>query len=428
MNGHGHAAAVVLAAIFIAAPHAASGTELGDLAASMAPGEWRELSTEGFEGILVPPGGEGALLEYMDEALQNPLTRKIYIIGCARATGGSGSYVCDTTTAEDAGWIEYDENTNAWRDMPPSPVSPGFHSYDHAAMDPATGDYYYREIDADAWKYAAETWTSIPRIAESEYEIPCCSGFEFFPELGGLVFIDGPNKRFLTYRDGDSQWTETAMNVSTPVGEYHVFSEYSADRGILYFGGGVNDERGLYVMGESLAPRRAAGSPVGLGHGGGGSIQTIDPQTGNLLVFAYRGSDPVDDPGSDPDADADYVYEYDPDADAWTRHGPHPLFTDNGWDLQAAAAPVEEHGVVFVANYAFDSSRVYLYRHSPGQGEPPPDEPLPEVLTEPDAADAVEADAVPDSGGDGDGGEGDEEGGGEGGDGCGCVVAGSPAG
>jgi hypothetical protein len=327
--------------------------------------------TNGFDagGILVPPGGEGTIIEYMDEAQRNPLTKKIYLIGCSRATGGSGAYVCGNTGAEDAAWIEYDENNNSWRDMPASAVNPGFHSYDHAALDPATGTYYYREISGKVWQYAGGQWSALPNIANSQYATVCCTGFEYFPEAGGLLFLETsssnyPNGALLRWRPGENTWSAVANSVPLTLGNYHVFSEYSATRKLLYVGGGVNDSSRLWTIKPDFSFTRVADAPVPLGHGGHSPVHTVDPITGNLLVFSG-------DTGNS--ATALRVFEFNPDTNQWTQHGTHALH--NGYSLQAAGVPVPEHGVIFVVAFKFSSSKVYLYKHSAGGGTPTPPRP-----------------------------------------------------
>jgi len=355
----------------------AGASALGDLAATMNPGEWKELATNGFEsgGILVPAGGDGNILEFMDEAQRNPITKKIYIMGCARATSGTGAYVCGSTGAEDAGWIEYDEATNSWRRMPNSPVSPGFHSYDNAALDPATGVYYYREIGGRVLQYTNGQWSRLPDIANSQYATVCCTGFEYFPEAGGLIFLElnptnYPQGALLRWRPGEGGWTAVTNSVPLSTTGYHVFSEYSAARKLLYVGGGTDDRNRLWMVSPNFNFTRAADAPVSIGHNGDRAVNTVDPVTGNLLVFTG------DDTGSV--GTQRKVFEYNPSTNQWTEHGSHQLH--NGYDLMAAATPIPEYGVVFVVAYKYTNSKVYLYKHSPGGGNPidttPPAAPL----------------------------------------------------
>lgn len=346
---------------------------LSDLAATMKAGEWKELTTSGFEngGILEPPGGDGSLLEFMDEAQRNPFTKKIYIIGCSRAFSGTGAYVCNNTTGdEDAGWIEYDEATNTWRDMPVAAIRTFPHTYDNAALDPATGTYYFREDTGKVWQYTGGTWSRIPDVASSQYVTTCCTAFEYFPEAKGLIFIElKSTNSLLRWLPGESTWTVVS---STPLTSdaFHVFSEYSAKRKLLYVGGGTKDPNKLWMIDAGLKFTRAADAPTPIGHDGDLAVNTVDPITGNLLIFTG------DDTGNT--ATTRQTYEYNPDTNQWTQHGAHPLH--NGYDLRAAAVPIPEYGVIFLVAYKFANSKVYLYKHSSGAGSPldttPPNPPL----------------------------------------------------
>ena len=78
-------ALIVLGSSF--ASRTADATPLGDLAAQMQPGEWRELVTQNFGGMTLPNyAGDGSspFIEFTDEAQRNPATKRIYILGCAR--------------------------------------------------------------------------------------------------------------------------------------------------------------------------------------------------------------------------------------------------------------------------------------------------------------------------------------------------------
>ena len=198
--------AAVAACGLAAASPAVEATALGDLAAQMQPGEWRELSTTNFQGMLLPNfAGDGSspIIEFTDRAVRNPLTKTIYFLGCARgAPGGSGiAYVCGGTDAEDAGFISYDENSNSWQRMPAAPVSGGPHAYDHSTINPTNGDFYYWECNQlsnhKVWKLSGSTWQTLP-VPSNVY-----SGFgalEFFPEMNALVQRGPAAKRPLPWR------------------------------------------------------------------------------------------------------------------------------------------------------------------------------------------------------------------------------------
>lgn len=359
MNFLGGAVSGLLLIVAFSAPAGASA--LSDLAAIMNPGEWRELATNGFGNgaILQPPNGVSTILEYSNAAQRNPLTKKTYIIGCAR--GLNQAYNCGSTGNGDSEWIEYDEITNSWRRMPASPINTGFHAYDHAAMDPATGEYFYHEMrGGKVWKYANGQLAELPNNPASSNNY---GALEFFTERNELIFVDGqpdlPSPQLIhTLTRGASAWT--SKPVSLPIGKYHNFTEYSAKHKLLFIGGGVGNSRGLIKMDVQGNLTRAADAPVDLGINSCGSVNTIDPISGNLVVFGCNGS----------------VYSYNPTANTWAQHGTHSLRYGN--DLFAVAAPVPEAGVVFAVAYTGGSSRVYLYKHSAGS-------PLPADTTAPAA-------------------------------------------
>lgn len=354
MHFLGGAVSGLLLLVAFTAP--ADATALGDLAAIMKPGEWRELATSGFGNgaILEPPNGVSTFLEFTDEAQRNPLKKKIYIIGCAR--GMNQAYNCGSTGAGDADWIEYDENTNSWSRMLSSPINTGFHAYDHAAMDPATGDYYYHEMGSKVWKYSNGQLTQIASNFASSYNY---GAMEFFPERNELVFVDGQSnpKRLFTLKKGASAWT--SIPVSLPLGEYHNFTEYSAKHKLLFIGGGINCGNCLLMMDVQGNLTSAANAPIEIGIGGSLAVNTIDPLTGNLLVFTSRKSSGSND-----------VYEYNPVSNKWTKFGSHLAQGGTDNDMFTVAVPVPDHGVVFVVMYDSNSSKVYLYKHS--AGSPPP--------------------------------------------------------
>jgi hypothetical protein len=185
---------------------------------------------------------------------------------------------------------------------------------------------------------------------------------EFFPERNELIYVDGGEngpQSLHVLKLGDSAWTTRPLGVR--IGIYANFSEYSAKHKVLFFGGGVDNGRTLAVMNAAGTVKATAVPPVGLGVFGSGGRQTIDPISGNLIVF---------------DTGSKYVYSYDPVSDRWTTHGMHPLNNRYG-NVMAVATPIPEYGVVFVVKYDYAGSKVYLYKHSAGAGTPLPTDTTP---------------------------------------------------
>ena len=338
---------VIALVAFGAAVVPASASVLSDLAAQMQPGEWRTLTTNGFSqgDILKGNSVSGTILEYTDTAVRNPLTKKIYIIGCVR----EGNYDCGTTGSPSAGWIEYDEATNSWRRMPSTAINSAFHGYNHATINPATGDFYYWEMGKTAKKYSSGALTTLPSIDSSippEY-----TGMEFFPERNGLVLVntrDGP-ARIHTYNLGTGSWTSKQIPMPYSI---HQIAKYSAKHKLVYFGGGSNTSDMLFTMDAQGNVKQVANSPVSIGISSNCPVHVADPISGNLLVMSPNGR----------------IYEYDPVGNVWTQSGTHPLKGSS--DQRAAAVPVPEYGVLMVVKWDFGSSAVYLYKHSGGSLPP----------------------------------------------------------
>jgi len=106
---------------------------------------------------------------------------------------------------------------------------------------------------------------------------------------------------------------------------------------------------------------RLADPPTALGQFGFGPVQTIDPNTGNLVVFQGKANTG---PSFCPDPLP--IWEYDIDTDAWAQTGTQQLM-GLYCEMDTVAVPLYEYGVNFVVSVRNDTDvRVYLYRHSAG--------------------------------------------------------------
>lgn len=333
----------------------AGATVLSDLAAQMQPGEWRELTTNNFNqgDILKGNSVSGTILEYTDEATYNPLAKKVHIIGCVR----EGNYACSTTGSPSAGWIEYDEATNSWRRMPNTDINTQFHSYNHATVNPANGDYYYWEGFGSrrVKKYSGGVVTSLPAVNSSlppEY-----TALQFFPERNALILVntrDSP-RRVHTYSLDTGQWTSQDLATEYAI---HNIARYSAKHKLVFFGGGYNDAgtantKILFTMDAQGTVKRVADAPVSMGISDSCPVHIVDPVSGNFLVMSPNGT----------------IYEYDPVKNTWKTSGSHPL-REGVTNQRAAATAIPEYGVIFIVKWNAGSSRVYLYKHSPGSPLP----------------------------------------------------------
>jgi hypothetical protein len=182
------------------------------------------------------------------------------------------------------------------------------------------------------------------------YRPGCCGGLEYFPELNGLVLANG-DSGLLHYDPAANRWSEIS---GASWGDYHNFAEYSAVHRLMIFGGGegaggsvlfrLDAHRQIARLND--APRR-----MGTTH----SVVTVDPVGGNFLVFFDDAS-----------------YEFNPLTEVWAPLPSVPPWLSLGAPgiFNVVATPISDYGVVLVAKYAGDDSRVYLYRHRPSAPAP----------------------------------------------------------
>src|SRR5262249_2511855 len=130
-------------------------TEMGKLAARMKPGEWAELPTENLVETHRAKGNSGAIFGYNEGAVWDPRSRQwLYVGGAHNAP---------------ARFVIYSADTNAWKVMPQPDWlgKSATHGYDHNALDPARGVFYYRPFNSrNVYRYniAAAQWTTLPKL------------------------------------------------------------------------------------------------------------------------------------------------------------------------------------------------------------------------------------------------------------------------
>ena len=320
----------------------AQSSELGDLAAALQPGEWQELPTSGFNSALLTQGSHHAL-QYQESMKWDPVDRKMHFVG----SGHLEPYI----------QVTFDEANNSWskRDVP------GYfdtsHGYDHMAIDPVGRRFYFRQFNGsrlDILNLDTGQWSTSSRMNADQWLV--AGGLAWIPELESVLFVDSVEISLYTPRT--DSWSLVTRNTNG-LGEYHNFAEYSPVHQVTIYGGG-NGSNTVYRIDANGNVERMSDSPVGLGIPQ--SMVVADPISGNFLVFTDNS-----------------FYEYDPIADRWSRQSvsiPFGPGVDPGV-IGASAAPMSTHGVIMIVKYDGNDSRVYLYRHQAGVGEPPPSRPLP---------------------------------------------------
>ena len=346
---------LVLAGLVLALPAWVHPTVLGDLAASMKAGEWRELKTNNINPTLGNTGGaSGVIIGYTDDIVWDPNTHGLYFIG--------SDHFHSTGYAR---FVTYAETTNTWRELPrPIWFQPltetAMHGYHHTTINPATGELYHRPMGAkravNRYSLTAATWRSgfsLPTsLLPNESDMACCIGVSFFPELKGLVFVDGGgNQNIYEFSTATYKWSMLKSGV--PMGAYQSTAEYNPIYKVVV-GGGGNGSNALYKI-DSLGTVTAL-KPAPFNIGIEQTIFTVDPVSGDYLVFNNSGQ----------------FYTYNVQTDTWRlQAAAPPVFTGSfGVPVHGTAAtPVSTYGVVaFVTCESSDSSRVIVYKHSASTG------------------------------------------------------------
>jgi Bacterial Ig domain/Abnormal spindle-like microcephaly-assoc'd, ASPM-SPD-2-Hydin/Bacterial Ig-like domain (group 2) len=369
---------------------------LATLAASMAPGTWAPLSTNSFDGVgpfnnIMRPQGAGSILEYTDKAgVWNPINKTVMVLGAAHNL--QISVVCGESL-----FLNYTDATNTWGTLPnPCPnfdtsscgsklVCNLGHTYEHQTINPATGDFYHRELGSGnvmVFSQSTQAWSECSVINPSGSH-QNNGGLQYFPERDSLVYIDGDWGVWeLSLAPGNcttNQWKEIAntfgtggpTNIPTLAGieGYNQFNQYSPMCHCLMMGGGNGTGTSFYKYDASGNFTHMKPSPMSMTipHAPtSGTVITTDPVTGIFLVWDGN-------PGAKGTA-----WEYNPILDLWSKTGisapmfPGPDCPNNGQDdgvCETIGVPISTYGVVMMVQVGSANTgptSVYLYKHTSG--------------------------------------------------------------
>jgi hypothetical protein len=339
------------------------GTPLGDIAASLQPGQWAEVKannqvTNGTSIFSTPENG-GSILEYAGKGVWDPVSRQFLFLGASHA----GSFVTK--------FVRYSASTNSWTALAPPPFQTA-HAYDHQATN--QGIYYHRQYngtDVRTYNIADGTWGLLPDFLNLIGYRQVAGSLEFFPELGpsgSLIFFDG-DWGVLRYNLSSNQWSlVTRTNASSSgvkMGPYHNVSAYSRVHKLIIFGGG-NDStdpntgqwqqgsRMFYKLDSTGTVKKLPTAPVSIGVWGIGKGYLVpDPVSGNFIALGPDGSQ----------------WLLDPINETWNAlNAPPPPFLES-LDF-ITFAPIPDYGVIFFTT----PKSVYLYKPNFGGtvAAPPP--------------------------------------------------------
>jgi hypothetical protein len=304
---------------------------LSTLAASMQPKAWAQLTTTGLSTALGGYSGcSTSPLEYADNAVWDPVHKKFYFLGAP--------HYCWPWK-----FLIYDEAANQWSTgtLPASGMNAGGsqigHGYDHNAVDPATGDVFHKPYNSSAiYRYSNGSWSTYTTFP---YSYSITGGLSWFPEMGGLVYIQNASPQATFFNASTRQWSQLAANLV--LGSYQEMSAYDPVHHVILFGGGSGGNNNWYAVTAAGAVVKKASPPV-TSFCVNADILKPDPVTGKIILIPYGSGT---------------AYEYDYPSDTWsTFSGNRPPFTPG----ISISAPVSTYGVIMLVT----NSSVYLYKHA----------------------------------------------------------------
>lgn len=306
----------------------------------MSAGQWAELTVSGGidSGIFVTDAVR--TYDYCNKMVYDPVGKRLMFIG----QGHERNQL----------WHSYDETANTFGALADPPWDtggsgdPGYlgHGYQHNALDPATGDFFYKMTGGGTLRKFTRSGSSWGTIASAQTSGNAIAGaLEWHPGIGddgGLIWVIG---EYVTRWDSATDsWSTVTSSLSGP--QNHAIAHYSAPHGLVLFSPGNGDSTALYSVGASGGITTRADCPIGMGVTIG--ISACCPVSGDLLVLGSAGA----------------AHQYDVTGDAWDTLSltGAPSFGTIGSGSGIIAAQVPEHGVI--AFLFCSAEELWLYKHA----------------------------------------------------------------
>ena len=306
-----------------------SSTELAKLAASMKPGAWAELKTEGYSTELLKVQNHH-ILEYTDTAVWAPKTEQVLFVG-------QGHYSA-------VKFIGYSAAANSWKLMP-TPTwwkgdaktgkGPIGHAYQNNAIDPKRGILFHHQSATrfvHRYDIAKDEWATLPEIKDAA--IGHGTALVYFPERNGLIRVYGGAVHF--FDDEKNSWS--LLKDRFTMGPYHNIAKYNAVDKSVIFGGG-NGSKVLHRMDARGNVTQLKDAPFVIRISS--TMTAIDPVSGDLLVISME--------------DKGRFHALDVKKNEWRRLPDAPI-------AEGVSAPIDAHGVTMY--FANRPTKVFLYKHA----------------------------------------------------------------
>jgi hypothetical protein len=343
------------------APPPPDNTVLGNLANSMAPGTWAQLTVSNQDSILGVGSVSGTMIHFSNSMPWNPFSKVIEIIGM------------------DHDWlmqrhVRYDVRTNQFVLVA---ADDGLgtqtqHGYDHNTVNPYTGDLYHRfysgftgTISSYKKVLGGSSFTALPGVSATE-QVAIGATWWSGPFVGGgsqgsfMIFNSGnalgndKDGQILAYNPLSNTWffNKDAMAPFYGSGStYHSVMEYSSLKNVAVYGGGNVAPNKLWRLNQDGSFTAMMDVPNGKGVGIQQGLLVNDPVSGNFLLLS-----------------AGELWELDPSGSGtWNQltSPPAEVGIPGPANPQAViASSISDYGVVaFITQPGQTGATFFLYKH-----------------------------------------------------------------
>ena len=353
---------MVVTFLFGLSPNLSLGTELGDLATSMAVGTWTKLNTNGFtKNYLLYPNGPNThpTTNFLGEVSWDPVTKKVFFLGA-----GHFNY---------SQLHVYSESTNTWtrgQEPPGAPIQLG-HGYSHNALsvgDRVLGFLHSNPNKLTFYQYniGANTWT---KHSSTSNDGGIAHAMTYFPDRSKWYVADGTFGRILEYDHISDSWGTVEIEPdcfgTESGGYYHQFGSYNAARKEIVFGGGnvysgnnkfskswckMDKDGDITLMPEAPHTLRIPEGTTSTK----GALVSIDPASGDLLVLTQIGT----------------FFAFNFSTNEWTAiqdqaTRPNVFKQTSNNVTNGFVVPISTYGVTMYADHN-NNPTLWLYKHAQG--------------------------------------------------------------
>lgn len=323
---------------------AAGSSALAQAAAALSSGSWGALAMNGLDSSWTD-GGD-SFLSYCPHGEWDTLHKKLVFIGATHP---------NTAVPYLTRQFDYTDSTNTWaRDnstIPPGSGGPD-HGYYHTAVNPATGDIYWRRYAGGTTVYKRPyggSWGAIASTPLEELSQNVASALVWHPGLFGGTggVIHGNWCGIAAYNPLTNAWTSLRA-VNGTMGTYHNAGVYNRADQCVYVGGG-NGSTALWKVTAAGVVSQAASAPVAFGADLAGQAALYSSTGSNRMVLLSNS------------ANGKAIYEYNHAANTWASLGTYPFSYSNSF----AGFTCDDYGcLVFVMTTSANTigSTAYIWK------------------------------------------------------------------